>query len=122
MGNIVQFSDIRNLFLKIIIDYELGKVDFEGVNLNLESDADNLIQNYIKPVFDNLDENQKRWLKNSLSYFITYEPDRLQSLDEDGTIPIEFSTNSQSFFIKIWEALYNNAEYKFKGKPDKILY
>lgn len=117
MENIVQLDDIKNLFIDIIVDYEIGEFEFEN-----HEDINNMIEKYILTKYNSLDKQQKGWLKDSLSYFITNEPEKLCRLNDDGYLPFEIPNNPIPFFTKIWEVLFNNIDFIYKGKPDRVMY
>ena len=122
MEKIVRLDDIKNLFTGIIVNYQIGDFEYEFLEIcNLE-EVDEMIEKFIIPQYKSLDEDQKEWLKDSLSYFLTYETEKLLRLNDDGYIPFDFSNNCNAFFKRIWNKIFMDNNFKYVGFPDKILY
>ena len=116
----VRLDDIKNLFADMMYDCEeAGSFDFAKFDANNSEQADKLIRNYIFRRYNQLRCDEKKWLKLSLSYFLTYEPNQFNKLNEDGYIPIKVTSDLME---KIWFVLFSNESYAFKGKPNNILY
>ena len=116
----VRLDDIGNLFVDMMFNCdEAGSFDFAKFDENNSEQVDKLIRKYILSRYNQLGCDEKKWLKLSLSYFLTYEPSQFCKLSKDGYIPIKVSFELME---KVWTILFFNESYAFKGKPNNILY
>lgn len=122
MEKIVRLDDVYNLFTGIIITYETEGFEYENISTGNNANTENMIEKYILKRFEELDNDQKIWLKDSMAYFILYEPDKLSRMNDSGYIPFDFSVDAIFFFNSIWNHLFPNAKCEYSGVPHKIIY
>jgi hypothetical protein len=84
---------------------------FGHLNLNRKHDRTQLIESSIVPKFQTASEEQKKWIKFSISYFITQNPKIVKEKSHDYLFPFDFPDDTKELLIDIWDALFAGEKY-----------